>query len=131
MNRMLSCFLSVVFAAVLSRADQPVMPSVQFSLTDRILILSPHPDDEVIATGGIIQQALAQDLPIHVAFFTYGDNNEWAFAFCCTGCCSLSAIALAKAESSKVSEQVVGCGFQTWLMFSVVPVQSRERRAVG
>ena len=80
MNRMLSCFLSVLFAAALSRAGQPAMPPVQFSPTDRILVLAPHPDDEVIATGGIIQQALKQGLPIHVVFYTYGDNNEWASA---------------------------------------------------
>jgi len=79
MNRLLSCFLLVLSAAVLSRAEQPAMPPVQFSPTDRILVLAPHPDDEVIATGGIIQQALKQGLPIHVVFYTYGDNNEWAF----------------------------------------------------
>ena len=46
---------------------------------DRVLILAPHPDDETLCTGGIIQQALAMDLPIHVVFLTYGDNNEWSF----------------------------------------------------
>lgn len=79
MNRMLSCVISVLFLSVLSCAEQPAMPPVRLSPTDRILVLAPHPDDEVIATGGIIQQALRQDLPIHVVFYTYGDNNEWAF----------------------------------------------------
>ena len=46
---------------------------------DRVLILAPHPDDETLCTGGIIQQALALNLPIHVVFLTYGDNNEWSF----------------------------------------------------
>ena len=46
---------------------------------DRVLILAPHPDDETLCTGGIIQQALALGLPIHVVFLTYGDNNEWSF----------------------------------------------------
>jgi len=29
---------------------------VTFDLGDRILILAPHPDDETIATGGVIQK---------------------------------------------------------------------------
>lgn len=47
---------------------------------DRILILAPHPDDEVIGCGGVIQQANAMKLPVKVVFLTYGDNNEWSFA---------------------------------------------------
>ncbi|MDE2214115.1 MAG: PIG-L family deacetylase [Candidatus Omnitrophica bacterium] len=47
--------------------------------TDRILVLAPHPDDEVLGTGGIIQQAVALKLPIRVVFLTYGDANEWSF----------------------------------------------------
>jgi LmbE family N-acetylglucosaminyl deacetylase len=46
---------------------------------DRVLILAPHPDDETIATGGIIQKAVAMGLPVHVAYLTCGDNNEWSF----------------------------------------------------
>ena len=46
---------------------------------ERILVLAPHPDDETIATGGLIQEALALDVPVRVCFFTMGDNNELAF----------------------------------------------------
>jgi LmbE family N-acetylglucosaminyl deacetylase len=53
--------------------------SQMFGPQDRVLILAPHPDDETLCTGGIIQQALALGLPIHVVFLTYGDNNEWSF----------------------------------------------------
>ena len=45
----------------------------------RVLILAPHPDDETIATGGIIQRALSAGLEVHVVFYTNGDNNEWSF----------------------------------------------------
>ena len=48
--------------------------------TDRILVLAPHPDDETIACGGIIQRAKALGLPVRVVFLTYGDSNEWSFA---------------------------------------------------
>ncbi len=50
-----------------------------FSAVDRILILAPHPDDETIACGGVIQKALDMGLPVRVVFLTYGDANEWSF----------------------------------------------------
>jgi LmbE family N-acetylglucosaminyl deacetylase len=59
--------------------QQTPSPEVTLQSDDRILILAPHPDDETIATGGIIQKAVAMGLPIHVAFLTYGDNNETSF----------------------------------------------------
>ena len=47
--------------------------------SDRILVLAPHPDDEVLGCGGVIQEAVARHLPLRVVFFTYGDNNQWSF----------------------------------------------------
>ena len=47
--------------------------------TDRVLILAPHPDDEILACGGIIQQAVKLGLPLRIVFFTYGDSNQWSF----------------------------------------------------
>jgi LmbE family N-acetylglucosaminyl deacetylase len=52
---------------------------VALNKDDRVLILAPHPDDETIATGGIIQQAVAMGLPTRVVWLTYGDNNETSF----------------------------------------------------
>ena len=43
----------------------------------RILILAPHPDDECLGTGGLIQQALAKGANVKVIFITNGDNNPW------------------------------------------------------
>lgn len=51
----------------------------ELSANDRILIMAPHPDDEVLGCAGIIQRAKAMNLPVHVVFFTYGDYNEWSF----------------------------------------------------
>lgn len=48
---------------------------------DRLLVLAPHPDDEILAAGGLIQEALALDLPVHVCFFTMGDNHEIPYLF--------------------------------------------------
>lgn len=62
-------------------ADAPTSwPSVELHAGDRLLVLAPHPDDEVLCCGGLIQQALRLGVPVRVAFLTYGDNNQWSFA---------------------------------------------------
>lgn len=57
------------------------LPPLRLGDDDRLLILAPHPDDETLAAGGLIQEALALDLPVRVCFFTMGDNNEIAYLF--------------------------------------------------
>ncbi len=52
---------------------------VTLNANDRILVLAPHPDDEVLGAGGIIQQAKAMGIPVKIVFFTYGDSNQWSF----------------------------------------------------
>lgn len=52
---------------------------LRLAASDRILILAPHPDDETLACGGVIQKAVRMGLPVHVVFLTNGDNNEWSF----------------------------------------------------
>jgi LmbE family N-acetylglucosaminyl deacetylase len=42
--------------------------------TDRILIFSPHPDDETLGCGGLIQQAVAAGAHVRVVFLTNGDG---------------------------------------------------------
>jgi LmbE family N-acetylglucosaminyl deacetylase len=50
-----------------------------FDKTDRVLILAPHPDDESIATAGVIQRALEAGAQVKVVCYTNGDNNEFSF----------------------------------------------------
>src|SRR5207249_3833424 len=45
---------------------------------DRVLVLAPHPDDEALACGGLVQRALKMRLPVRIVFLTYGDSNEWS-----------------------------------------------------
>jgi len=46
---------------------------------DRILVLSPHPDDDILGCAGVIQTAVQRKLPVRVVYLTNGDNYEWAF----------------------------------------------------
>ncbi len=57
----------------------PSWPDLVLTPEDRILVLAPHPDDEALACAGVLQRAVALQLPVKVAFFTYGDNNQWSF----------------------------------------------------
>ena len=45
------------------------------------VILAPHPDDECLGTGGLIQQVLQAGGKVHVIFITNGDNNPWPQRF--------------------------------------------------
>lgn len=69
----LVCINSLVLASDLS------LPNIEFNANDRIIIFAPHPDDELLGCAGVIQKAKAKGLPVKIVFFTYGDNNEWAF----------------------------------------------------
>lgn len=44
-------------------------------------IFAPHPDDESLGTGGLIQQAVAAGAEVRVLFITDGDNNPWPQRF--------------------------------------------------
>jgi LmbE family N-acetylglucosaminyl deacetylase len=46
---------------------------------DRLLVLAPHPDDEVVGCAGLMQRAQAAGASVRVAFLTYGDANEMSF----------------------------------------------------
>lgn len=47
------------------------------SKKDKILILAPHCDDELLSCGGIIQEALSKDIDVKVVFLTNGDGYRW------------------------------------------------------
>ncbi len=77
-------FLIVVIIILIYMKEKQVITEsgwerIEFNRSDRILVLAPHPDDEVLGCGGIIQKAVAMKLPLRIVFLTYGDNNQWSF----------------------------------------------------
>ena len=57
------------------------MASIFSFANQRILILAPHPDDESLATGGMIQRALKEGGKVRVLFISDGENNPWPQRF--------------------------------------------------
>src|SRR3954453_16957003 len=62
-----------------SQAPAPAAGPVALQDGDRILVLVPHPDDEVLGAGGVLREAVRRGLPVRVVFLTNGDSNEWSF----------------------------------------------------
>src|SRR5262249_9852030 len=49
----------------------------QLSANERLLVFAPHPDDDVLACGGLLQRAAAALAAVGVVFVTDGENNPW------------------------------------------------------
>jgi len=47
----------------------------------RTLVVAPHPDDDAIAAGGLIQRAVAAGGEVRVVFITDGEANPWPQRF--------------------------------------------------
>ena len=47
----------------------------------RTVVVAPHPDDDVIAAGGLIQRVLAAGGDLRIVFVTDGENNPWPQRF--------------------------------------------------
>ena len=45
--------------------------------SDRILFFAPHPDDESLGGGGLVQKAVAAGAQMRFVFLTNGDRNPW------------------------------------------------------
>jgi len=58
-----------------------VLPAAEslpaFSARTRLLVIAPHPDDETIATGLLVQQVIAAGGAVRIVLLTPGDNNPW------------------------------------------------------
>jgi LmbE family N-acetylglucosaminyl deacetylase len=54
---------------------------IGLSESDRALFVAPHPDDESLGGGGLLQRAFEAHIPVRILFVTNGDNNPWAQRF--------------------------------------------------
>jgi len=66
-------------------ADDTNRPERALPARKRVLIFSPHPDDDVISMGGTLQRLVEQGHDVHVAYQVSGniavhDKEAWRFA---------------------------------------------------
>jgi LmbE family N-acetylglucosaminyl deacetylase len=72
----------IALAGIVAKRDElrlaavptPPPPPVPVVADTRLLIFAPHPDDEVIAAGGLIQQARGAGGTVRVVYLTSGDS---------------------------------------------------------
>jgi N-acetyl-1-D-myo-inositol-2-amino-2-deoxy-alpha-D-glucopyranoside deacetylase len=67
--------MDTVSSPMPSMASMTALPV--FSAQTRLLVVAPHPDDETIATGLLIQQVQAAGGEVKILLLTAGDNNPW------------------------------------------------------
>lgn len=65
---------SKLIGKLLSTKTEP-KKNLKITSTDKILLISPHPDDEIISCGGLIQIALKNQAKIKIIYITNGGNN--------------------------------------------------------
>lgn len=53
------------------------MQSWPVSAQTRLLVIAPHPDDETLGCGLLLQQVLAAGGEVRIILMTDGDNNPW------------------------------------------------------
>ena len=51
--------------------------SLHLAPTDRVLFFAPHPDDESLGGGGLVQKAVVAGAQMRFVFVTSGDRNPW------------------------------------------------------
>jgi len=54
---------------------------IELNACDRLIVFAPHPDDESLACGGLIQRAVELGATIMVVIATGGDANPWPQRF--------------------------------------------------
>jgi len=55
------------------------MDVAKFDSSSRLTLFAPHPDDEALACGVILQQAVRPGAAIRIVYVTDGDDNPWPY----------------------------------------------------
>lgn len=69
-----------IVSRIFKKSDERVdhlPPAPGFKAGQRVLMLSPHQDDETLGTGGMIQQAIAAGAQAYIVWITAGDGFEF------------------------------------------------------
>lgn len=78
----------------------------------KIMILSPHPDDETLCCAGMMQQAQAAGASVYVVFMTSGDGFEFDAAFegrqLRPSAASFRRLALKRMNEARAATRVLG-----------------------
>ena len=74
--RQAALFALLICVAARASGQKPFPPPAP---GDRIIVVAPHPDDEVLGAGGLIQQACATGAAVRIVYLTNGDHNQIAF----------------------------------------------------
>ncbi|MCX7924631.1 MAG: PIG-L family deacetylase [Fimbriimonadales bacterium] len=73
-------FVAAMHRASLSQESRHWQPFPSLRASDRLLIIAPHPDDEVLGCGGLIATAATAGVPVKVVYLTAGDGFAAAAA---------------------------------------------------
>lgn len=66
----------MVFAGDGTKGELSYPKGPELASSDRILLIAPHPDDESLGCAGIIQRAVANNIPTKVVIMTAGDGYK-------------------------------------------------------
>ncbi len=66
--------LALVARAVPAPADDMESATLRVGRAERLLVLAPHPDDETLGTGGLVQRVLANGGTVKIVLLTAGDG---------------------------------------------------------
>jgi LmbE family N-acetylglucosaminyl deacetylase len=69
-------FVELLWRVRLNAAVSRLPDAAPLQSSDRLLVIAPHPDDEVVACGGAILQALRIGASVDVVWLTSGDASE-------------------------------------------------------
>ncbi|GIV11150.1 MAG: hypothetical protein KatS3mg020_0641 [Fimbriimonadales bacterium] len=73
-------FVAAMHRASLSQEAHLLRSFPPLQAHDRLLIIAPHPDDEVLGCGGLIATAATVGVPVRVVYLTNGDGFTAAAA---------------------------------------------------
>ena len=64
----------ILVAALPVGCQRAQAPSVSVERGERLLVIAPHPDDETLGAGGLIQRVVSAHATVRVVLVTAGDG---------------------------------------------------------